>query len=74
MKATNKQLKDYKITCRMCATTHTLLVTDVDVTNWRNGAFVQDAFPYLSADERELILSQSCGPCYDKMFPEEIEE
>lgn len=30
--------------------------------------FAQDAFPYLSADQREaLFISGVCGPCYDGM-------
>lgn len=73
MKATNKKLQAFEIKCRVCDTKHTVMVTDVDVADWQGGKFAQDAFPYLTADERELIMSQTCGVCWDKQFPE-IEE
>jgi len=68
MKPTSKQLQSFKITCKMCNSTHTIMVTDVDVENWQDGMFAQDAFPYLTADERELIISQTCGPCWHKKY------
>jgi len=38
---------------------------------WQNGLYIQDAFPELSAGDRELMISGICGECYDKMFKEE---
>ena len=35
---------------------------------------VQDAFPHLSAPQRELILSGTCPTCWDGMFGNEDEE
>lgn len=29
---------------------------------------IQDIFPELSADERELIISGICGTCFDRTF------
>ena len=57
-----------KVTCRHCDETHTLLVNVTDVTDWYSGKYIQDAMPYLSADERELLISQTCGVCWDEMF------
>lgn len=56
------------INCRVCGITYNLMISTEDLKNYENGALVQDAFPYLSADERELIISQTCGSCFDKMF------
>ena len=39
-----------------------------DVTAWENGELIQNAMPYLSADEREVLISGTCGPCFDRMF------
>lgn len=33
------------------------------------GGFVQTLFPYLSADERELLLNGFCGPCFNSFCP-----
>jgi hypothetical protein len=38
------------------------------------GLHVQDAFPQLSADDRETILSGSHGSCFDTAFPPDDEE
>ena len=37
----------------------------------RQGALIQDAFPNMSADHREMLISGTCPVCWDKMFPEE---
>ena len=39
-----------------------------DVTDWREGKHIQHAMPYLSADQRELLISGTCGDCCDEMF------
>ena len=37
------------------------------------GRMRQDALPELSCDERELLISGTCGACFDKLFPSEDE-
>tara|TARA_B100000745_G_scaffold35775_1_gene22180 strand:- start:190 stop:411 length:222 start_codon:yes stop_codon:yes gene_type:complete len=58
----------FAVTCRHCQKSHTLLVNITDVADWKLGKYIQDAMPYLSADERELCISQTCGVCWDEMF------
>jgi hypothetical protein len=38
---------------------------------WKEGMLIQDAMPELSADERQLLISGTCGKCWDKMFQED---
>lgn len=33
-----------------------------------NETSVQECFPYLSADERELMISGMCGTCFDNLM------
>lgn len=54
--------------CNSCGETKTLLVCITDFADWQLGKYIQDAMPYLSADERELLISKTCGTCFDKMF------
>ena len=65
-------------TCRFCGTTHTLTVDINDYFSWQEGTHVQDAMPYLTPAERELLISQTCQACWDKMmaglYDEEEEE
>ena len=39
-----------------------------------NGAFVQDAFPNLSIDQREQIISGTHPQCWIELFGYDIEE
>ena len=56
------------VTCVICHETHVLGVNENDFLDWQNGKHVQNAFPYLSADEREMLISGICPTCWDKMF------
>lgn len=61
--------KTIKVTCFKCKKEYTINVNEDDYLNWKEGGMlVQDAFPYLSANERELLMSRICGTCFDKMF------
>ena len=55
-------------TCRQCKVSVELFVNITDMADWKLGKYIQDAMPYLSADERELLISGTCGACFDKMF------
>lgn len=62
-------------TCPRCYRTHEVKVDFEDYTNYMMGdAKIQDAFPYLSANEREYILSGLCEDCWDGLFIDEEEE
>ncbi len=55
-------------TCRQCKVSAEMSVNRQDLADWRGGKYIQDAMPYLSADQRELLISGTCGDCFDKMF------
>lgn len=44
------------------------------VIAWQQGEFIQNAFPRLSADDREIMISGTHPTCWDKMFPPEDED
>lgn len=54
--------------CNECNRSIDLDVQVEDYRKYLSGAFVQDAFPYLSDGERELLVSGICGDCFDNMF------
>jgi hypothetical protein len=56
------------ITCCDCGITTTLDVTPAQVALHQAGAPAQAVFSHLSADERELLISRTCGPCFDSIF------
>lgn len=56
------------ITCLLCNKRKTLEVDAEKHDKWlAREMLVQEAFPELSADDRELIQSHICGECYDKL-------
>lgn len=57
--------------CPLCGESATLEVTEEGLNRWYAGEFSQDALPELSADDRERLITGTCGPCWDKMFPDE---
>lgn len=62
------------INCRVCNDAHTVYVNRTDYKNWtdRKG-LIQDIFYYLTNDDRELLLTNTCGKCFDKMFEDNHE-
>ena len=66
-------------TCNRCKGQTEMMVNINDYTAWENdrgnsgGLLIQDAMPYLTVDEREVLISGTCGGCFDEMFPEPSE-
>lgn len=60
--------------CLGCYECFDLYVVEKDYNDWVQGTHVQDAFPYLTEGERELLISRTCDDCFEEMFPEEEEE
>ena len=54
--------------CNKCGAATTMIVRLEDLVMWELGKYIQEAMPYLSADERELLISGTCGVCWEKMF------
>lgn len=47
---------------------HYILVNNQDYKRWVEGELVQNAFPYLSANQRELLISGITPGKWDEMF------
>ena len=51
------------------------ITTRLDDTNrWVNGELIQDCFPYLNADEREILKTGIDGESWSEMFAGSEEE
>jgi len=51
----------------VCGVSDSVIVPSAGFFNWKNGAFVQDAFPELSADDREMLMTGTHNLCWEKM-------
>lgn len=64
--------KEFKCNCESCGKDVTIIGSEDQwndlVTTTKN---IQDIFPDLSADDREILISGICGSCYDKLFSED---
>ena len=54
--------------CPFCGCANFVEVNEADYLDWQDGELVQRAFPYLSADEREMLVSGICPDCWEHMM------
>lgn len=54
--------------CIVCGTASVMTLSSVGVENYKQGMFVQQAFPELSAPEREVLISGTHPECWDRLF------
>lgn len=59
-----------QVRCRCCNKMNYLEVTEESAIEYMkpNRRHVQDIFPYLKAEERELLISHTCPKCWEDMF------
>ena len=56
-------------TCRWCGHRQNVPIHPADYVAWHaDGELIQDAAPYLTDAERELLISGTCGDCFDEMI------
>lgn len=68
-KITKPIYEPFKVKCDKCAKKLVLNIKPEDYKAWKaDKKPIQDAMPYLSSDERELLISNVCGECFDDIF------
>ena len=50
--------------------TREIPVTQAELDDWASGTLIQDAMPYLSADDREFLMTGATPEEWDEMFPD----
>lgn len=66
--------EEFFVICQAgCGKRYTFDIDPEDYYAFQHGTFVQYAFPYLTSDQRELLVSQTCGDCFNRMFPPDDE-
>jgi len=61
-------------TCIYCRNKSELEVVKDHYDAWKNGTLIQNAFPEVSADTREMLKTGIHPDCWDTMFKEEDDE
>jgi hypothetical protein len=58
--------------CVVCGEAARIAVPAEGLRLWHGGAFVQDAFPEMSADDRELLISGTHDKCWDILIGKDV--
>ncbi len=66
MTATHLKTITVYATCDVCLTGTPVKATHQQWDAWCGGALAQNCFPHLSEDVLELIITGTCGECFDK--------
>ena len=70
----NTTSQSYNVRCNLCSKEYNIIADRNDMEAWVSGdKYIQDALAYLSAAERELLISQTCGPCWDILYPNDVD-
>ena len=71
----SSKLVHYPVNCNYCHSEHIILAERQDLEAWLSGdKYIQDALSYLSAGERELLISGTCDTCWKNMYGIDDEE
>jgi len=71
----DKEPYTYTNSCFHCGTENIITIDKDDYVSWKvKGSFVQNVFPWLTMDQRELLVSGTHPHCWEEMFPELDEE
>ena len=61
--------------CPFCGVAHIVYVSFDGYIAWKyEGVCAQDAFPELSDEDREMLISGICPDCWDKMEEMDFED
>ena len=61
-------MEEIQVTCRICNQTKQLVCDLNDLRRWKSGEIFIQEISYLSPVEKELLISATCGDCFDNMF------
>lgn len=53
-----------RTTCPFCNKVQSITVNTQDYRRWKGGLLIQEAFPNLSADDREALMTGICPACF----------
>ena len=75
MIASDGRTQSVEVQCKHCGAIYSLLVNPNDLISWQAGkGYIQDLLGYLSAGERELLISGTCDSCWTNMFGDDEDD
>lgn len=68
IQASKEKITTFSIQCNECNNKFSFDLDSSKIKSWQAGEKIQNLFPELSADDRELLISGICGKCFDIMW------
>lgn len=59
---------DIKATCPMCGKSTVITVTKTQYERYQNGELIQNCFPEMKPEIREMLITGICPECWDKFM------
>ena len=59
--------------CRVCGNSSEIQMVKADLDLWKSGEYVQNVFPWMTPDEREVLISGTHPACWTRLFGEDGE-
>lgn len=59
---------DIKTTCPMCGKNTVITVTKTQYERYQNGELIQNCFPEMKPEIREMLITGICPECWDKFM------
>lgn len=61
----------HEVSCVHCGSERVILLNRKDLERWIAGEdYIQDCLDYISASDRELLISGTCDSCWKKIWGE----
>ena len=65
-------MKILNCTCAYCSKNYSMPVFKKDLEKYKEGVCnIQECFPYISPEYRELLISGICPECWNNLYNEE---
>lgn len=63
-----------EVPCISCGNHRIISCDPIDYMEWLGGKLIQNAMPYLSIDDREMLISRICPDCWKNMYGSDDDE
>ena len=75
MIAFNNRDKVFHVVCKLCGLENSIWLNEQDFDDWQDDkGYIQDLLSYLTASERELLISGTCDSCWKELYGEDLDD
>lgn len=64
----------YKGPCKFCKKPIQVAIPKAELYAYNQGGYIQESMKSVSVNDREFLMSGTCGPCWDEIWKEPDDE